>query len=145
MSAVIEYLKAARAAAAESYEQKIVDEAIASIQAHECAIRAESPQPISDNAPVLQVLCMTPCSRCDRIKPYLPSAKALCGQKGVKYEYHNDNSYLIKMKKQYKPMSGGTPVLLLVNADGSYRTASPCAAEIATESAFLEFVARFIG
>lgn len=142
MSTVIEYLKAAKAAATADYERKIIDDAIFAIQTYEEEHREEL-KPGESVMGTLQILCMDPCSRCDKIKPYLPATKKLCASLGVAYEYHRDNSYLIKMKKQYKGISS-TPGLLFLNPDGSYRVKSPTTEEISTEARWLKCVESFI-
>ena len=141
MSAVIDYLKAARAAATENYERKIVDDAIFAIETYEQEHGVGAGA--GEKRGTLQILCMTPCSRCDKIKPWLGDTKELCERENVDYEYHRDNAYLLKMKKKYKGI-GATPCLLLIRPDGTYKTKTPSADEIANEANWLNCVAEFI-
>lgn len=138
MSKVIDYLKKARAAATFDYERKYVDEAIYGIETHE-----QEHSQAGAKGGTLQILCMTPCSRCDKIKPYLPDTKELCDREGVGYEYHRDNSYLLKQKKKYRGI-GATPCLLYIREDGTYKTKTPSDDEIATEANWLNCIAEFI-
>ena len=113
MSKVIDYLKKARAAATFDYERKYVDEAIYGIETHE-----QEHSQAGAKGGTLQILCMTPCSRCD-------------------------NSYLLKQKKKYRGI-GATPCLLYIREDGTYKTKTPSDDEIATEANWLNCIAEFI-
>lgn len=146
MDKVLDYLKKAKEAAEDKYEADLIESTVALIEKYrkETVPAPElAPEPEKPSA-TLQVLCMTPCSKCDKITPYLKSVKKLCEEKGIAYEYHRDNAYLVKAKKQYKPMGGSTPIFLLVYSDGTYKYKSTLASDRASEKAFMKFIEKFL-